>query len=44
MQREEIYQKIQQIIARNLKINAQEINLDFPLFSLEIYDTRKKIL
>ncbi|BAY24740.1 acyl carrier protein [Calothrix sp. NIES-2100] len=42
MEREEIYQKIQQIVARNLEINEQEIGLDFPLFSFEIYDIRKK--
>ena len=42
MEREEIFQKLQQIVAKVLKINEQVIGLDFPLFSCELYDVRGK--
>jgi hypothetical protein len=42
VEREEIYQKLQHIVAKNLKINEQEIGLNFPLFGFEIYDVRQK--
>jgi acyl carrier protein len=43
VEREEIYQKLQNIVAKNLEIQEQEIGLDFPLFSFEVYDIRGKL-
>ncbi len=40
MEYQEIFDKIKDIIAEVIKIEQQEISLDFPLFQPEIYDRR----
>ncbi|MEH1856133.1 MAG: hypothetical protein V7L11_31720 [Nostoc sp.] len=40
MEYQEIFEKIRDIVAEVIKIEQQEITLDFPLFKSEIYDER----
>ena len=40
MEYQEIFEKVRDIVAEVIKIEQQEITLDFPLFQSEIYDER----
>lgn len=41
MEYQEIFEQVRDIVAEVLKVDSQEINLDFPLFEAELYDIRK---
>ena len=40
MEHQEIFEKVRDIVAEELKINKEEINLDYRLFMWDMYDKR----
>lgn len=40
MEHQEIFEKVRDIVAEELKINQEEINLDYRLFMWDMYDKR----
>lgn len=41
MEHQEIFEKVQDIVAENLEVNPEEIDLDYQLFMQETYDKRR---